>query len=121
MRFKKDELEKYKKILLSLRDQIMHQIRETAEEVKQPEDAKGYSQHQADEGTADFEKILSLELSSKERDILEYIERALEKLEEGTYGVCDRTGKDIPKARLDAIPYATMTVQAQEEYEKGLG
>ena len=41
-------------------------------------------------------------------------------MEEGTYGVCDVTGEEIPVKRLEAVPYATMTVQAQEKYEKGL-
>ena len=118
MRFKKDETKKYKKKLLELKEQLTHQLSETANEVQEPGESKGYSQHQADEGSADFEKIISLELSNKENDLLKQIDRALEKIEEGTYGVCDRSGKDIPKARLDAIPYATMTVRAQEEYEK---
>ena len=52
--------------------------------------------------------------------IVRQIDRALDKIEEGTYGICDITGKDISKARLEAIPYATMTVDAQEKYEKGL-
>ncbi len=67
-----------------------------------------------------FEKTLSLEVSTKEFSILHQIDRALEKIEEGSYGICDLTKKEIPKARLDAIPYATMTVEAQEKMEKGL-
>ena len=43
-----------------------------------------------------------------------------EKIEEGTYGICDITGEEIPLARLEAVPYATMTVKAQEKFEKGL-
>ena len=48
------------------------------------------------------------------------IDRALEKIEEGTYGVCDISGEEIPLKRLEAIPYAAMTVAAQEKMEKGL-
>ncbi len=44
----------------------------------------------------------------------------MEKIDEGTYGFCDITKKEIPKARLQAIPYATMTVEAQNKMEKGL-
>lgn len=43
------------------------------------------------------------------------VERALEKIEEGTYGVCDDTGDEIPKGRLEAIPEAIRTVDAQEK------
>jgi DnaK suppressor protein len=120
MPLKKNELEKYRDKLLSLRDQITHAIKGATEGVKEAEESRGYSQHQADEGTDDFDKTISLEVSNKELTILRQIERALEKMEEGNYGACDITGNDIPKARLDAIPYATMTIEAQEKYEKGL-
>ena len=59
-------------------------------------------------------------MTSKEFNILRQIDRALEKIDENTYGVCDITGDEIPLARLEAIPYATMTVKAQEKLEKGL-
>ena len=120
MPLKKKEIEKFEKMLLDLRYQISGSIRETKEEVKEMDESKGYSQHQADEGTDDFGKTISLEVTNKEMYILKQIERALEKIKEGTYGICDISGKEIPKARLEAIPYATMTVQAQEQYEKGL-
>jgi DnaK suppressor protein len=61
-----------------------------------------------------------LEVTSKERDLLRQIDRALEKIEEGTYGICDLTEEEIFLKRLEAIPYATMTVKAQEQFEKGL-
>ena len=48
------------------------------------------------------------------------IDRALEKIEEDSYGVCDVTGEEIPLKRLEAIPYASMTRDAQEQMEKGL-
>ena len=52
--------------------------------------------------------------------LLRQIDRALEKIDEGTYGVCDLTGDEIPIKRLEAIPYATMTVTAQDQFEKGI-
>ncbi len=48
------------------------------------------------------------------------VELILEKIEEGTYGICDLSQEEIPLKRLDAIPYATMTVKTQEKFEKGL-
>lgn len=47
------------------------------------------------------------------------IDRALEKIEEGTYGVCDVTGEPIPKGRLEAVPEAIRTVEAQQRFERG--
>jgi DnaK suppressor protein len=120
MPLKKTEVTKFKKILEELRGQLLHTLQSSTQEVKTPDEATGYSQHQADEGTDDFDRTISLEVTSKEYHLLRQIERALEKVDEGTYGVCDLTGTDIPIKRLEAIPYATMTVQAQEKLEKGL-
>lgn len=56
-----------------------------------------------------------VEIESRE---LDNIEHALEKIREGTYGICEVTGKPIPLARLKALPYATMCIEAQRELEK---
>jgi DnaK suppressor protein len=117
---KKADIAKYKKRLEELRDQLTNTIRDISEDVKTADQTKGYSQHQADEGTDDFNRTITLEVTSKEFGILRQIERALEKIEEGTYGICDISGEEIPVARLEAIPYAAMTVKAQEKLEKGL-
>lgn len=120
MPLKKSEIAKFKKRLEELRAQLTHTLKGTTEEVKTPDEATGYSQHQADQGTDDFDRTISLEVTSKEYGLLRQIDRALAKIDEGTYGVCDITEEEIPIARLEAIPYATMTVKAQEKFEKGL-
>jgi len=120
MPLKKNEIAHFKKRLEDLRSQIMHALQGTKKEVTEPDEAKGYSQHSADEGTDDFVKNINLEVTNKEFGLLRQIDRALEKIEDGTYGVCDITGEEIPVKRLEAIPYATMTVKAQEKFEKGL-
>lgn len=120
MALTKKDIEKYKKKLLELKVQLTRSIQWVKEEVKEQAEVKGYSQHQADEGTDDFGRTVSLELSNKESSVVQQIDRALEKIEEGSYGICDISGMEIPKKRLDAIPYAVMTVEAQERLEKGL-
>lgn len=120
MSLKKNELSQFKKRLDDLRSQVLHSLQGTKKEVTEPDQAKGYSQHSADEGTDDFVKNINLEVTNKEFGLLRQIDRALEKIEEGTYGTCDITGEEIPIKRLEAIPYATMTVKAQEKFEKGL-
>ncbi len=120
MALNKADIAKFKQRLEELRDQMTHLIRDTSEDVKSADETKGYSQHQADEGTDDFNRTISLEVTSKEFGILRQIERALEKIDDGTYGICDISGEEIPLARLEAIPYAAMTVKAQEKLEKGL-
>lgn len=120
MTLKKTEIAKFKKRLEDMRAQLTHSLKGSTAEVKTPDEATGYSQHQADQGTDDFDRTISLEVTSREYSILRQIERALEKIQDETYGICDITGEEIPKARLEAVPYATMTVKAQEQFEKGL-
>ena len=120
MALSKSEIAQFKKRLEDLRKQVMRAVQGTKEAVTQPDEAKGYSQHSADEGTDDFVKNINLEVTNKEFGLVKQIDRALEKIEEGTYGICDITGEEIPLKRLEAIPYATMTVKAQEKFEKGL-
>lgn len=119
MSLKKTEIAKFKKRLEELKEQLTRILQGSTAEIKNPEEATGYSQHQADQGTDDFDRTISLEVTGNEYEILRQIGRALEKIEENTYGVCDISGKNIPKARLEAVPYATMTVEAQEQMEKG--
>jgi len=120
MPLKKNEVAEFKKRLDDMRSQLSKLFKDSAAEVKKPDEATGYSQHQADQGTDDFDRTIGLELTAREYDILKQIDRALEKITENTYGICDVTGDEIPKARLEAVPYATMTVKAQEKFEKGL-
>ncbi len=120
MALKKSEIAKFKKRLEEMRRQLTQSLKGSTADVKTPDEATGYSQHQADQGTDDFDRTISLEVTSREYNILRQIERALEKINENTYGICDITNEEIPLARLEAVPYATMTVKAQEQVEKGL-
>ena len=119
MAIKKKELKEFRQRLIDLRNHITEMLKGKTAEVKEPDEPRGYSQHQADEGTDDFGKTISLEVTNKEFVILKQIDRALEKIDEGTYGICDVSGEEIPHARLEAVPYAIMTVEAQEKQEKG--
>lgn len=119
MPLKKTEIEIFKQRLEVMRAEMSKLVQETTKEVKSDTSAKGHSQHQADEGTDDFDRTISLQLTDEEIKILRLIDRALEKIEEGTFGICDVSGEEIPLKRLEAIPYAVMTVPAQEKFEKG--
>jgi DnaK suppressor protein len=116
----KTDIARFKKKLEDLRRSITSKLEGTTQEVKTPDQATGYSQHQADQGTDDFDRTISLELTHSEFATLRQIDTALKKIDDGTYGICDITGEEIPMKRLEAIPYANMTVQAQEKLEKGL-
>lgn len=120
MALKKAEIAKFKKTLEELKFQLTKILQGSTAEMKKPDDATGYSQHQADQGTDDFDRTINLEVTGSEYEILRQVDRALEKIEDNTYGICDITGDEIPVKRLEAVPYATMTVQAQDKLEKGL-
>jgi DnaK suppressor protein len=64
----------------------------------------------ADAGTATFERERDLSLENNVRDLLQKIEKALSRMDEGTYGICERCGKPIEKARLKALPYANLCI-----------
>jgi DnaK suppressor protein len=114
----KNQIEELKDRLETLKLQLTHNVQAASKDVKDADGHKGYSQHQADEGTDDFDRSVSIELTFQECEVLRQVERALEKIEEGSYGICDITNEEIPIKRLEAIPYATMTVAAQSKLEK---
>ncbi len=74
--------------------------------------------HQADAGSDAYDRDFALSLLSQEQDALYEIDQALKRIELGTYGVCEMSGKPIPHARLEAIPFARFTVECQSQLEK---
>ncbi len=102
--------------LLELREQLLRQMNGLAKESAQ--EMAGYSLHMADSGTDNFDRDFALSLLSSDQDAIYEIEEALKRIEKNTYGICELTGKPIPKARLEAIPWTRFTVQAQAQLEK---
>lgn len=112
----KPEWEKYYKTLVELHGRLMNQMDGLAKE--SAEQLQGYSLHMADSGTDNFDRDFALSLLSSDQDAVYEIEEALKRIEKNTYGVCELTGKPIPKARLEAIPWTRFTVDAQAQLEK---
>ena len=112
----KAEWAKYYRHLLDLREQLLKQMSGLAKESAQ--EMAGYSLHMADSGTDNFDRDFALSLLSSDQDAIYEIEEALKRIERNTYGICELTGKQIPKARLDAIPWTRFTVEAQAQLEK---
>jgi DnaK suppressor protein len=71
----------------------------------------GYDEEYADSGTATFEREKDLSLENNVRDLLGKIEKALVRMDEGTYGICERCGNPIEKARVKALPYASLCIK----------
>ena len=112
----KGEWQKYYNRLLELREQLLHQMNGLAKESAQ--ELPGYSLHMADSGTDNFDRDFALSLLSADQDAVYEIEEALKRIERKTYGICELTGKTIPRARLEAIPWTRFTVDAQAQLER---
>ena len=112
----KPEWAKFYHRLLELRDQLTRQMNGLAKESAQ--EMAGYSLHMADSGTDNFDRDFALSLLSSDQDAIYEIEEALKRIEKNTYGVCELTGKPIPRSRLEAIPWTRFTVQAQAQLER---
>lgn len=71
----------------------------------------GVDDESADAGTATFEREKELSIEQNVRDLLQKIERALKRIDAGTYGICERCGKPIEKARIKALPYVDLCIK----------
>jgi RNA polymerase-binding transcription factor DksA len=110
------EWEKYYYNLIDLRDRLTSQISGLAKE--SAEEISGYSLHMADSGTDNFDRDFALSLLSADQDAVYEIDEALKRIQKGTFGICELTGKVIPKARLEAIPWTRFNVEAQAQLER---
>jgi RNA polymerase-binding transcription factor DksA len=106
----------YHQHLLELRERLLAQMSGLAKE--SAEEMTNYSLHMADSGTDNFDRDFALSLLSSDQDAIYEIEEALKRIEKKTYGICELSGKPIPKTRLDAIPWTRFTVEAQSQLER---
>jgi DnaK suppressor protein len=109
----KQKLEEFKKILLEEKAKILENLSE--------EEDLYINQSEGDEGDladVSLNNDMLNRLSDFEIEKLRLIDRALEKIEEGTYGICEGTGQPIPEARLRAVPWTLYTVEYAEKLNK---
>jgi DnaK suppressor protein len=115
-------LKKQKAKLLQLRDSLLDAMmgvsRDTLRARAEGSEASAFGMHQADAGSDAYDRDFALSLLSQEQDALYEIEEALKRIDGGTYGICEMSGKPIPHARLEAIPFARYTVECQTSIEK---
>ena len=108
--------------LLMLRDAMVDSMAGVAQDTlrsrAEGSEASAFGMHQADAGSDAYDRDFALSLLSQEQDALYEIDQALKRIELGTYGVCEMSGKSIPHARLEAIPFARFTVECQSQLEK---
>ena len=88
-----------------------------SEKLKRDQSTEG-SGDEADAGSKTFEREHEMSLANNSRDLLVQVERALGRLDAGTYGRCEECGNPIPKARLQAFPRATLCVACKQREER---
>ncbi len=119
----KAQLDYFKKRLTQMKEDLLHDIH-NMDEVNSVDskpstgESSGHGMHMADAATDMYDREFNLGLASNERELLTKIDSALKRIDDGSYGLCLKSHKPIPAARLKAIPYAEYTVAAQEELEK---
>ncbi len=115
-------LEKQKDRLLQLRDTLLDSMSGVAKDTlrtrAEGSESSAFGMHQADAGSDAYDRDFALSLLSQEQDALYEIEEALKRVDAGTYGTCEMSGKPIAHARLEALPFARYTVECQAQYEK---
>jgi len=122
----KANIEHFKQMLLDKRKEILVNVHEIGDEAlkKSRLDASGDLSsmpiHMADLGTDNFEQEFALGLLDSEVQLLGEIDDALVRIEQGSYGICEGTGEQIPKARLEAKPWARYCVEYARKVEQGL-
>ncbi len=119
----KKELNKYKALLVKERAKIdggINHITKDALKTSQREssgDLSGYSFHMADVASDNYEVEFSLGRASDEQNILYTIDEALKRVKDGSYGNCTNCGKEIPRRRLEALPYTELCIACQSKNE----
>jgi len=93
------------------RDQI--RARSGAVDGALPEEGDGGDEDTADLANAMMDKEMDLSVEDEIEDLLAAVDHALQKIGDGTYGICDMSGEQIPLGRLELIPYAALTVECQ--------
>jgi RNA polymerase-binding protein DksA len=84
----------------------------------QRDSGEGAGDDQADAGTKTFEREHEMSLAANSRDLLSQVERALQRLDDRTYGICESCGNPIGKGRLQAFPRATLCVTCKQREER---
>jgi DnaK suppressor protein len=126
IRMGKADIEHFKQMLLNKRRELVGDVNGMENEVLKKSrlsatgDLSSMPIHMADIGSDNYEQEFILGLMDSERKLLREIDGALQRIEEGTYGICEATGQPISRVRLEAIPWARYCVEYVRKLEEGL-
>lgn len=114
-------LKKQRQRLVELRDAYMNSAEGVASESLRSHEggeASAFGMHQADAGSDAYDRDFALSLLAKEQDAIYEINEALNRIDKGTYGICEMSGDTIPEERLEALPFTRFTVACQARIER---
>lgn len=114
-----EELEYFRSIILKKREEAVRELeslQKTLEEnMDNSSDESAYSFHMADAGTDAQEREKTYMLFNRTRKFINYLDNALERINNKTYGICKVTGKKISKGRLEAVPHTQLSIEAKNK------
>lgn len=117
--FSDEELEHFKELLLQRRSEAKEEVRQMREQIEQAKeqssDNSAYGLHMADAGTDAMEREKLHLMIARQQKYIGYLERALERIENKTYGICKVTGNPISKERLEAVPHTEISIEAKRQ------
>lgn len=114
---KKADMQPYKERLLALRARLMGDVKAMADVALNDVHSSSMPIHMAELGSENYEQELTLSMMESEEGVLETIDEAIERVNQGTYGKCVECDAVVPKTRLNAIPHAAMCVRCAEKNE----
>jgi RNA polymerase-binding protein DksA len=117
------DIDRFREALLEERQRVESAIQNLHDEnpgtlAEDAGEETAYDNHLADTATETYDRELDYTLEENSGHVLAAIEAALERLEEGTYGICANCGKPIAVDRLDALPWATQCIDCQRDRER---
>ncbi|MFN3560575.1 MAG: TraR/DksA family transcriptional regulator [Chloroherpetonaceae bacterium] len=111
----KEELKHFQQILLEKRAEVLRDLeimRASLQDENNSENINSsYSMHMADHGTETLDREQRFMFIARDERYLSYIDKALERIKNGTYGICVKSGLPIPKERLEAVPHTAVRIE----------
>ncbi len=113
-----EELERFRQLLLKRREEVMRDLdilrSSLSEESVEDSINSNYSMHMADHGTETMEREQRFMFIARDERYIHYIDQALERIRNKTYGICVKSGKPIPKKRLEAVPHTSVRIECKQ-------
>lgn len=121
--FNKKELEHYRTKLTRKRAELVGDVATMESEALRGQSGalSNLPQHMAEQGSEAYDQSLSLDLAAADRKLIKEIDEALNRIAEGTFGICTMTGKPIGIERLEELPWAALSIEAARSLERPMG